>query len=59
MSDSQIKQLLGGAKILGKPRDLAGLAEEGLPKQSLIFFMQKMVMKHSSILQPTFQMLLS
>ena len=41
MSDSQIKQLLGGAKILGKPKDLAGLAEEGLPKQSLIFFMQK------------------
>lgn len=41
MSDSQIKQLLGGSKILGKPKNLAGLSEEGLPKQSLVFFMQK------------------
>lgn len=41
MSDSQIKQLLGGSKILGNPKDLANLAEEGLPKQALVFFMQK------------------
>lgn len=41
MSDIQITELLGGKKVLGKPKDLAGLAEEGLPKQALIFFMQK------------------
>ena len=41
MSDSQITELLGGKKILGKPKDLSDLAEEGLPKQALIFFMQK------------------
>ena len=40
MSDSQITELLGGKKVLGKPKDLADLAEEGLPKQALIFFMQ-------------------
>lgn len=41
MSDSQITELLGGQKVLGKPKDLSDLAEEGLPKQALIFFMQK------------------
>jgi putative toxin-antitoxin system antitoxin component (TIGR02293 family) len=41
MDDNEIKDLLGGNKILGKPKDLANLAEEGVPKQSLIFFMQK------------------
>ena len=41
MSDAQITELLGGQKVLGKPKDLANLAEEGLPKQALIFFMQK------------------
>ena len=40
MSDSQITDLLGGKKVLGKPKDLSDLAEEGLPKQALIFFMQ-------------------
>ena len=40
MSDSQITELLGGKKVLGKPKDLSDLAEEGLPKQALIFFMQ-------------------
>lgn len=40
MSDSQITELLGGKKILGKPKDLSHLAEEGLPKQALTFFMQ-------------------
>ncbi len=41
MSNDQITELLGGQKVLGKPKDLANLAEEGLPKQALIFFMQK------------------
>ena len=41
MSDAQITELLGGQKILGKPKDLADLAETGLPKQALIFFMEK------------------
>ncbi len=40
MSDSQITELLGGKKVLGKPKDLSDLAEAGLPKQALIFFMQ-------------------
>lgn len=41
MADNQIKQLLGGSKILGTTKDLSHLAEEGLPKQALIIFMQK------------------
>jgi putative toxin-antitoxin system antitoxin component (TIGR02293 family) len=41
MSNDQITELLGGQKVLGKPKDLSNLAEEGLPKQALIFFMQK------------------
>ncbi|HYC84886.1 MAG TPA: antitoxin Xre/MbcA/ParS toxin-binding domain-containing protein [Chryseosolibacter sp.] len=41
MEDQQVKQLLGGTKVIGKSKDLASLAEEGLPKQALIFFMQK------------------
>jgi len=36
-----VKQLLGGTKVVGKSKDLASLAGEGLPKQALIFFMQK------------------
>ncbi|MEX2232645.1 MAG: antitoxin Xre/MbcA/ParS toxin-binding domain-containing protein [Cyclobacteriaceae bacterium] len=41
MAENQIKQLLGGAKILGSAKDLSHLAEEGLPKQALVIFMQK------------------
>jgi putative toxin-antitoxin system antitoxin component (TIGR02293 family) len=41
MDDREIKQLLGGPKVLGKPKDLASLAEEGLPKQALVIFLQK------------------
>ena len=41
MAENQIKQLLGGSKILGPAKDLTHLAEEGLPKQALIIFMQK------------------
>jgi len=41
MSESQITELLGGTKVLGKPKDLSNLAELGLPKQALIFFMEK------------------
>jgi putative toxin-antitoxin system antitoxin component (TIGR02293 family) len=41
MAEHQIKQLLGGSKILGTSKDLTHLAEEGLPKQALVIFMQK------------------
>ncbi len=41
MAENQIKQLLGGTKILGSTKDLTHLAEEGLPKQALVIFMQK------------------
>jgi len=41
MAENQIKQLLGGTKVLGTGKDLGGLAEEGLPKQALVIFMQK------------------
>jgi putative toxin-antitoxin system antitoxin component (TIGR02293 family) len=41
MSETQIKELLGGTKIVGKSKNLAGLAEAGLPKQALIFFLKK------------------
>lgn len=41
MNENQIKQLLGGAKVLGGTKDLNHLAEEGLPKQALVIFMQK------------------
>jgi len=39
MSNNKITDLLGGSKVLGKPKDLNDLAEEGLPKQALVFFM--------------------
>lgn len=41
MEDRKITDLLGGTRILGKPKDLTHLAEEGLPKQALVFFMEK------------------
>lgn len=41
MSSSKVASLLGGSKVLGSPKDLAELAEEGLPKQALIIFMEK------------------
>jgi putative toxin-antitoxin system antitoxin component (TIGR02293 family) len=41
MEDQHIKDLLGGSRVVGKSKDLASLAEEGLPKQALLFFMQK------------------
>ncbi len=40
MSDSTI-DFLGGQKILGKSKNLSVLAEKGLPKQSLVFFLRK------------------
>lgn len=39
--EHQIKQLLGGSKVLGSPKNLTRLAEEGLPKQALVIFMEK------------------
>ena len=39
MTKNKITDLLGGSKVLGKPKDLDNLAEEGLPKQALVFFM--------------------
>jgi putative toxin-antitoxin system antitoxin component (TIGR02293 family) len=39
MTNNKITELLGGSKVLGKPKDLDDLAEEGLPKQALVFFM--------------------
>ncbi len=41
MAANQIKQLLGGPKVLGPTKDLSELATEGLPKQALVIFMQK------------------
>lgn len=41
MTENQIKQLFGGARILGSAKDLNHLAAEGLPKQALVVFMQK------------------
>jgi putative toxin-antitoxin system antitoxin component (TIGR02293 family) len=41
MEEQNIKSLLGGSKVVGRAKDLNALAEEGLPKQALIFFMQK------------------
>lgn len=41
MAENPIKQLLGGPKILGQSKDLSHLAQEGLPKQALVIFMQK------------------
>lgn len=40
MQDSTI-DFLGGQKILGKSKSLSVLAEKGLPKQSLVFFLRK------------------
>ena len=41
MRNTQITELLGGVKIVGKSKDLSDLAEAGLPKQALIFFLKK------------------
>jgi putative toxin-antitoxin system antitoxin component (TIGR02293 family) len=41
MAENGIKQLFGGSKILGSSKDLSDLAQEGLPKQALVIFMQK------------------
>ena len=41
MKEKEIKQLLGGPKVLGPEKDLASLAGQGLPKQALVLFMQK------------------
>src|SRR5258706_7916880 len=40
MLDSTI-DFLGGQKIVGKSKSLSVLAEKGLPKQSLVFFLRK------------------
>lgn len=41
MKDKEIRQLLGGTKVLGPEKELATLAQRGLPKQALILFMEK------------------
>jgi putative toxin-antitoxin system antitoxin component (TIGR02293 family) len=41
MNKTQITELLGGQKVIGNPKDLSSLAEEGVPKQALIVFMEK------------------
>ncbi len=41
MRSRQITELLGGVKIVGKSKDLTDLAQAGLPKQALIFFLKK------------------
>lgn len=41
MSSIRLSEFLGGEKVVGKVKDLTALAEEGLPKQALIVFMQK------------------
>ena len=41
MQNSTITALLGGSKVIGKTKDLTVLAENGLPKQALIFFLKK------------------
>jgi putative toxin-antitoxin system antitoxin component (TIGR02293 family) len=38
---SKITEFLGGQKVVGRNTDLSQLAEEGLPKQALIVFMEK------------------
>ncbi|MBI1768995.1 MAG: DUF2384 domain-containing protein [Bacteroidetes bacterium] len=41
MPENTTIDLLGGQKILGKSKNLSTLAEKGLPKQSLVFFLRK------------------
>lgn len=41
MDKNQITEFLGGQKVVGRTTDLSQLAEEGLPKQALIVFMEK------------------
>ena len=41
MRNTQITELLGGIKIVGKSKHLSDLAEAGLPKQALIIFLKK------------------
>ena len=41
MSNTQITELLGGVKIVGKSKDLTEIVEAGLPKRALIFFLKK------------------
>jgi len=38
---NNVTELLGGQKVVGNPKDLTRLAEEGLPKQALVSFMEK------------------
>lgn len=41
MNKTQVTELLGGKKVVGNPKDLDTLAEEGLPMKALIVFMEK------------------
>lgn len=41
MDNRSIRALLGGTRVVGSSADISTLAEEGLPKQALIFFMNK------------------
>ena len=41
MRESSAIDLLGGQKVLGKLKSLSALAERGLPKQSLVFFLRQ------------------
>ncbi|MBX2967707.1 MAG: DUF2384 domain-containing protein [Cyclobacteriaceae bacterium] len=41
MHDQETIKLLGGQGILGKEKSLSHIAEKGLPKQALMFFLSK------------------
>jgi putative toxin-antitoxin system antitoxin component (TIGR02293 family) len=41
MQNNEVIKLLGGKDVFGKITDLSALAEDGLPKRSLVFFLKK------------------
>lgn len=41
MQNKEVFQLLGGKDVFGKVTDLSTLAEDGLPKRSLVHFLKK------------------
>jgi putative toxin-antitoxin system antitoxin component (TIGR02293 family) len=40
MAESEVIALLGGRKVIGKYGSLSSMAEAGLPKQALVFFLK-------------------
>lgn len=40
MAETEVIALLGGRKLIGKRGNLSALAEAGLPKQALVFFLK-------------------